>query len=300
MTPDRILRDLATAHEPPRAAMLAARERRDEMVPVFLDLLDRLRAATPETVEEADLDAVLPVVFLLGEWRDARACRPLTRLLRRDIAYLDLVLGDVLTEDAARIVAGVCDGDIAPIVEVIEDAEADDFARGAMIDALVLLARENPAARPGVEAYLARFPDRPAEGSSVVWSSWAMAVAELGLVDLAPRVRHVIEERGLVSPREMDVALFQRRLDETVGDGTASGSREAGDPGLVTDAIEEVTFWYRSEWRPGADSLFPPGSPGLYPGSVGVDTFVRDEPKVGRNDPCPCGSGRKFKKCCLS
>ena len=26
--------------------------------------------------------------------------------------------------------------------------------------------------------------------------------------------------------------------------------------------------------------------------------FVRDEPKVGRNDPCPCGSGRKFKKCC--
>lgn len=26
--------------------------------------------------------------------------------------------------------------------------------------------------------------------------------------------------------------------------------------------------------------------------------FVRVEPKVGRNDPCPCGSGRKFKKCC--
>ncbi|HUT75007.1 MAG TPA: SEC-C metal-binding domain-containing protein [Armatimonadota bacterium] len=21
-------------------------------------------------------------------------------------------------------------------------------------------------------------------------------------------------------------------------------------------------------------------------------------PKVGRNDPCPCGSGRKYKKCC--
>ena len=25
---------------------------------------------------------------------------------------------------------------------------------------------------------------------------------------------------------------------------------------------------------------------------------VRDAPKVGRNDPCPCGSGKKFKKCC--
>jgi uncharacterized protein len=28
-----------------------------------------------------------------------------------------------------------------------------------------------------------------------------------------------------------------------------------------------------------------------------VATVRRDQPKVGRNDPCPCGSGRKFKQC---
>jgi len=28
------------------------------------------------------------------------------------------------------------------------------------------------------------------------------------------------------------------------------------------------------------------------------DQFVRSTPKVGRNDPCPCGSGKKYKKCC--
>ncbi len=27
-------------------------------------------------------------------------------------------------------------------------------------------------------------------------------------------------------------------------------------------------------------------------------TMKRESPKVGRNDPCPCGSGRKYKKCC--
>ncbi len=27
-------------------------------------------------------------------------------------------------------------------------------------------------------------------------------------------------------------------------------------------------------------------------------TVRRDQPKVGRNDPCPCGSGKKYKKCC--
>ncbi len=29
-----------------------------------------------------------------------------------------------------------------------------------------------------------------------------------------------------------------------------------------------------------------------------VKTVTRDQPKVGRNDPCPCGSGKKYKKCC--
>lgn len=30
-----------------------------------------------------------------------------------------------------------------------------------------------------------------------------------------------------------------------------------------------------------------------------VEQYRRTGPKVGRNDPCPCGSGKKHKKCCL-
>ncbi|RXM02456.1 hypothetical protein EO238_29585, partial [Citrobacter sp. AAK_AS5] len=35
---------------------------------------------------------------------------------------------------------------------------------------------------------------------------------------------------------------------------------------------------------------------GILPGKV--ETFRREEPRIGRNDPCPCGSGKKYKKCC--
>ena len=31
---------------------------------------------------------------------------------------------------------------------------------------------------------------------------------------------------------------------------------------------------------------------------VKPETSVHQGPKVGRNDPCPCGSGKKYKKCC--
>ncbi len=42
-------------------------------------------------------------------------------------------------------------------------------------------------------------------------------------------------------------------------------------------------------------------SDAAYSGAGGAhkqQTLVRSQPKVGRNDPCPCGSGKKYKKCC--
>ena len=29
-------------------------------------------------------------------------------------------------------------------------------------------------------------------------------------------------------------------------------------------------------------------------------TKIREHKKIGRNDPCPCGSGKKFKNCCIN
>jgi len=39
--------------------------------------------------------------------------------------------------------------------------------------------------------------------------------------------------------------------------------------------------WYFEQGRPGVQK-----------------PVVRDQPKIGRNDPCPCGSGKKYKRCC--
>ena len=44
--------------------------------------------------------------------------------------------------------------------------------------------------------------------------------------------------------------------------------------------------------REAGDWLFADGN------LVGEEPIKREEPKIGRNDPCPCGSGKKYKKCC--
>jgi preprotein translocase subunit SecA len=49
---------------------------------------------------------------------------------------------------------------------------------------------------------------------------------------------------------------------------------------------------------PGAAPALAEGEPALAPpAGARAAPFVRGERKVGRNEPCPCGSGRKFKHC---
>ena len=52
----------------------------------------------------------------------------------------------------------------------------------------------------------------------------------------------------------------------------------------------------RGRGRPSAARQQAP-TPARTGGDDVIKTVKRDEPKVGRNDPCPCGSGKKYKKC---
>jgi hypothetical protein len=124
MSPDEILAALAAPEGFPREAMTAAGEHREEMIPVVLDLIERLQRADLNSVSEADRAGFLFVFYLLGEWRDPRTYRPLTGLLRHDPELLDVLLGDALTEATARVIAGVFDGDLQPILDVLEDARS--------------------------------------------------------------------------------------------------------------------------------------------------------------------------------
>ena len=58
------------------------------------------------------------------------------------------------------------------------------------------------------------------------------------------------------------------------------------------EAIPAAVAALHEHFRPARERTLDPG------GSVVAPVLRRDAPKVGRNDPCPCGSGKKFKKCC--
>ena len=301
MTPEEVFTALAVPTGFPREAMIEAGQRRDEMVPVFIDLIHRLRRAEPDTVAEDDMAAFLFAFFLLGEWRDVRAYRPLLALLRRDGAFLEALIGDAITEGSSRVVAGLFDGDLAPIVEVIEDANADMFVRGQMIDALVLIARSHPDVAPAIREWMEAFVSTDVEKPEEVWESWAFAVAELGLAHLEPMVVQAYENEW-ISPDLSTIENFRDVLREATELGASRWFHQSRNTRPIESAIDELAGWhcFSADYQRGGTELdefdaFDDDWTVNFPG----EPFQRETPKVGRNDPCPCGSGKKFKKCCL-
>jgi len=73
--------------------------------------------------------------------------------------------------------------------------------------------------------------------------------------------------------------------------GDGNGSRP---PRQVATSVDEIEEAFQRRKRRELDQARMAGSGDLQT----VQQVVRGAAKIGRNDPCPCGSGKKYKKCC--
>ncbi len=62
--------------------------------------------------------------------------------------------------------------------------------------------------------------------------------------------------------------------------------------------MNELGSRYAALKEQGIDPFTKLGSPPHEPEPAETTTYRRHDEKIGRNDPCPCGSGKKYKKCC--
>jgi preprotein translocase subunit SecA len=74
-------------------------------------------------------------------------------------------------------------------------------------------------------------------------------------------------------------------------DGDGNGRRP---PRAVATSVDEIEEAFQRKKRRELEQARMAGSGDLQP----VQQVVRGSAKIGRNDPCPCGSGKKYKKCC--
>jgi preprotein translocase subunit SecA len=100
----------------------------------------------------------------------------------------------------------------------------------------------------------------------------------------------------LVEYKKQSFDLFQEMLDRI----DTTTIRSLFNLQIVTEQPPEVLQQRRPLRRPSQLQFTGPNQGAAAAGEEAgkVKTITRDQPKVGRNELCPCGSGKKYKKCC--
>jgi hypothetical protein len=210
------------------------------------------------------------------------------------------VLGDAITENLTQILIGVFDGDTDRLHRVINNPDADEFVRAAVFDTWTYLVAAGRIGRLEAEQYLSScFEMLQPREDNFIWYAWVKAVASLGFTELTEKVRNVLE-LGRMPTMAILFKEFEEILEAALraDDPVAFVGKEGMKP--FTDTIGVLSQWhsfseeYPQKKREAEHAERQPIQPTQMTNAVS-----NPYRNVGRNDPCPCGSGKKFKKCCL-
>lgn len=295
MDATEIIDQLTHAEALPKAALRAASEQRVEIVPVFLQEIDSFLALAP--AERAKPTPLFFIFHLMGEWQEKAGYRPLTRLLRCPSHEIEAILGDAITSTTHRVMAAVFDGDPQPLYEIILDPNADQFVRSRMCEAVAMLVVQGELDRETAARFFRdAFMELRPQARSFVWQGWQSAIAMLGLSELKILVKRAFD-RGFIDPQWLAYEGFVRDLEWAIKqpDNPRYGANREFT--LFGDTVEELSRWHgfseefearRNQGREHSEADFADSQP-----------YRNPFKGVGRNDRCPCGSGKKFKNCCL-
>jgi hypothetical protein len=292
------------APEFPAAAIRAAERARGPINERLIELIETTRGEVLAGREPPD-NAHIFAMLLLAEFEEKRAFPAIASLFSLSEKHIDSIVGDFLTEDLPRVLASVSSGHIDDLAQIVEDRSRYEYVRSAALSAVAALVQRGVLTRDAAGDYLRLLIyERLEREPSAVWDEVGNIVLDLYLDDLFEEVRDLIRS-GLIP----SFALHLSDVDRTLREGRDRvQARFESNPHLrpVRDVVAETKWWAcfkedddvatLEEGEKDQDHLHDCDDP--HCGHEGV-TVRRESPKVGRNDPCPCGSGKKYKKCCL-
>jgi hypothetical protein len=224
-------------------------------------------------------------LYLLAQFRETRALPLIDRLFRNP--EYEALTGEVVTEDLGRLLASTCGENLAPIHALIEDPALDEWVRSAALRAMGVLLFTGGQSREEISAYYGTlFTGKLERKPSFLWNALISACTDFGMSEHLEAIRAAYAE-GLCDP------WVDRLEDVEIEICLPSANSERVQwirYQLIDNAIAEMHNWFCFKSPPVRASDLNDAEP--------ATPVKREHPKIGRNDPCPCLSGKKYKKCC--
>jgi len=262
----------------PRQAIQEAIAKQEQITPELLKILEYATQNVEELVERMGYIAHIYAMFLLAQFRERRAYPLIVNFYSiPGEVTLDLT-GDVVTEDLDRILASVSGGDIGLMTELVENEQANEYVRNAALRGLVILVARGEQSREDIVAYFqSLYRGKLPREYLHIWNELVFTSTYLYPEEVLDDIKQVFKD-GLIDGMYIDFEF----VEDVLADGkdkALEDLRTGSGYWFIQDTVSEMEWW----------ACFEPALP---------RPTILDKKKVGRNEPCPCGSGKKYKRCC--
>ena len=254
--------------------------------------LPYLRAAVDRAVREPDAldpDEQLHfyALFLLGQFQDKASFSRILDLASLPLETLDVLIGDAVTEALPDIIYNTFDGNIELLKQRIMDTEVDEFVRTGIASVLGQLYLDGRLPETEWKAIIRQVIHQAREYEHVL-DKMAEMICECHFIDMLGEIRYLFDH-DLID--EHFVGGYDAHVDLMFN----YGKEHRPYCQSPIDAAQILRNWAMFKDEDSADA------------ERHLDQMLKmllqeetsSKTKIGRNDPCPCGSGKKYKNCCL-
>lgn len=263
------------------------------------------------TYESATHEFLTHALFLITELQSPESLPVVLDMLGQDNDYLEYWLGDVLSEITEECICSIGLHHTDKLLSFLKEPDRYTYARSAVSGAVAQIALDFPERRQEIVPWFKdifeffilhkddeRIIDTDLTGL-MVWQC-----LDIGAKELMPVIKMLYEENlagtGICGGWE-DV---EERFEEPY-EGEKKERRT-----ICENYKYKLTQWHyyaskkdlkseeeldNEELQANDEMIFTPSSSD---NAVKEATKFRTQPKVGRNAPCICGSGKKYKRCC--
>ncbi len=244
-----------------------------------------------------------------GGWSPIHAIHILALIKSREsfellldiIRYHEDDLGDWVTEDAASLLVGFGEDFIELIKEFTNDETLETFTRSAAASALTALGKKFLYHQDDIKQHLTKLLKTTQDGTFA--GLVADDLASFHDPSVMPDIHRAFED-GIIDDPFVQEDELQDVINGVFSDMDAADlKRNTADPinHFSRENIERLHNINYEEEDEDDDEF-----------EAEIDSALKDdyskpalkeikpeEKKIGRNEPCPCGSGKKYKKCCM-
>lgn len=270
----------------PKEAIEKARANKGKINDYLLEELEKIVNHLSEDNLEIPFFADY-AIFLLAEFKEKRTCPLLLKMV--DIPNADSFdyVGIGVMDKLPSILASVFDGDYEALNRIIENKELDDFTRNRVLKVYQYFYKHKMITKEELITYLRKLIVLY-EYDDPIYDMIRDIVAECHIFEMISDVQEMFDRGTIDCHRSGDYADF-------IDDIFDYDPRYQEEVYCIDDIEKSMRHLYSFEDNKNENLV-----------DKMVDMLQKDmndqmitSKKVGRNDLCPCGSGKKFKKCCL-